>query len=331
MTFGNNGTAAHYFEDTNGTVNWEERGQTSGRFGFTLIANTTGVGLFKLGTIEGTENGINGYSLIQPAASGCVFDASDADFDTFALYACTLKNWTGGVDFSDDATNGITHDVFDTLFDTCGQVTPGRVDFKNCSVVNSAAAEALLITDNLNTLMSKWSFTSDGTGHAIKHDPTGAGPFTLTLKGHKYSGYASVDGSTGNEVFLFDPVTSSADLTITITENGDTPTIMKTGSGTVTVVNNKTVTFDKMKDNTEVRVFKTSDDSVVAGIENATAGSLDDRNFAWVAAAGLDVYYMLHQFVDGGPYFQTKRVEGFIVPNSDVTIDIQQLPNRNIT
>ncbi len=327
LTFGNSGTAAHYFSDTNFVVNWEDRNVASGRYGLTLIANTTGIGSFRLGTIDGTENGLSGGSLIMPTGSGAAFDASDADLDECLLYGVTLKNWTGLISFSDDATNGILHDVFDCIFDTCGQINPGRIDIKNFSVVNSAAAEAMLLDDVDNTLMARGSFTSDGTGHAIKLRPTGAGPFNFPFKGHTFSGYAGTDGSTGNEVVLVDPVTASADVTITVTEEGDTPTIMEAAgyAGTVTILNNKTVVFKGMRDNTEVRIYKTSDDSVVDGIENATAGSPDDREFSWSASAGLDVYYVIHNLL-----YETIRKEGFLVPSASTTdVIVDQRLDRN--
>lgn len=334
LVFGENGVAAHFFSDINFVVTWEDRNVASARYGLSLLANTTGIGSFRLGAIDGTENGLNGGQLIMPANSGAPFDVSDADFDEILLYATTLKNWTGLVTFSNDATNGVNHDVFDCAFDTCGKINPGRVDMKNCSIVNSAAAEAMELTSVLNTLIGKLSFISDGTGHAIRLRPTGAGPFTFELRGHSYSGYSSVDGSTGNEVILVDPVTSSADVTINVAASGETPTIMEAAgyTGTVTVNNNKTTTFDKMKDNTEVRVFRTSDDVEIAGIENATAGTSDNRNFGWSAAAGLDVYYRIFfgaSAAADGLHYENIEVRNFIVPSSDTTVDIQQRVDRN--
>lgn len=250
LEFGNTGTAAHFFEDTDFVVNWEERGQASGRYGLRIVANSTGQGLFILGKISGTENGTNGGALIMPASSGADFDATDTDHDEVKLYDTALKNFTGSVDFSADATLGITHDVFDCLFDTCGTINPGRVDMKNCSVVNSSATEAMILTDSLNTLLKNLNFTSDGTGHAIHVIPVGAGPFSYTFTGFTYTGYAVSNGSTGNETLLIDSA-SDADITVTLS-GGDVPTIMEAAgyTGTFTLVTASVTTTVNVADNT---------------------------------------------------------------------------------
>ena len=85
-----------------------------------------------------------------------------------------------------------------------------------------------------------------------------------------------------------------------------------------------TVTFTGMKDNTEVRVYLTSDDSAVAGIENATAGTTDNRSFAWSALATTNVYYKIFNVA-----YEEIHVKGFIVPGTNTSIGIQQRFDRN--
>ena len=332
LTFGlASASAAHWFQDTNVVVAFEDRNIGTTRYFFNLAANSTDVGHFQLGLISGSDGGSDGCSIIVPAGIGGSMDMSDADFDFMGLYASIFTGFDGGVLFSDDATNGITHDVFACSFILCGTINPGRVDMKNCSIINSAAASAMLLEDSDNTLMSGLSFQSDGTGHAIELTHTGAGPHSITLTGHSYTGYAGTDGSTGNEVILYNPGTLSADITITVAGSGDTPTIMKAAgvTGTVTVVNNKTVTFTGMRDNSEVRVYNASTGVEIAGIEDATAGSPDDRTFAWTAAAGLIVDYVIHNWQPDVPVYETIRVNDFTVPNNDVSIGIQQRLDRN--
>lgn len=332
LTFGlASASAAHWFQDTNVTVVFEDRNLATTRYFFNIAANATDVGHFQLGLISGSDGGSDGCSVIVPAGVGGSMDMSDADMDFIGLYASTFQGFSGGVLFNDDATNGITHDVFACNFILCGEINPGRVDMNNCAIKNSSAATAMLLEDSDNTLMQNLTFESDGTGHALEVTHTGAGPHALTLKGHKYTGYASVDGSTGNEVLLYNPGTSSADITITVTQEGDTPTIMKAGgvTGTVTIVNNKTITFTGMRDNTEVRVYDSGTGVEIAGIENATAGSPDDRSFAFVDAGGNVVDYVLHNWLAGVPVYETIRVNGFTIPSSDTSIGIQQRLDRN--
>jgi hypothetical protein len=72
-------------------------------------------------------------------------------------------------------------------------------------------------------------FVSAGTGHAIE---LGAStPSSITLSGHGYSGYAVVDGTTGNEVIYNN---SGKSITINIS-GGATPTI-RNGTGASTIL-----------------------------------------------------------------------------------------------
>ena len=332
LTFGLAAASAeHWFQDTNTTVVFEDRGIGTTRYYFNVAANATDVGHFQLGLISGSSGGSDGCTILVPSGIGGSMDFSDVDFDFIGLYGSTFNGFDGGVLFSDDATNGITHDVFACNFILCGTINPGRVDMKNCSVVNSAATSAMLLEDSDNTLIAGIDFQSDGTGHALEITHTGAGPHTLTLKGHSYTGYAGSDGSTGNEVILYNPGTTSADITITISESGDTPTVMKAGgvTGIVTIVNNKTVTFTGMKDNSEVRVYNASTGAEIAGIENATTGTVDDRSFAWTASGGLLVDYVIHNWLAGVPVYETIRVNDFTVPSVDSSVGIQQRLDRN--
>ena len=90
-----------------------------------------------------------------------------------------------------------------------------------------------------------------------------------------------------------------------------------------------TVTFDTMKDNTEVRVYLAGTSTEVAGIENATAGTTDNRNYAWSALATTSVDYVLHNWNGTAPFYQTIRVNAYEVPADNVTILVAQQLDRN--
>jgi len=118
--------------------------------------------------------------------------------------------------------------------------------------------------------------------------------------------------------------------------------IVNTGAGTAdyftddsgttwTPPTTTTVTFDKMKDNSEVRVYLTGTSTQIAGIEDAVDGSTDNRNFAWSAAATTVVDYVIHNFESGVRVYQSIRVNGYTVPAANVTINIQQILDRNVT
>ncbi len=90
-----------------------------------------------------------------------------------------------------------------------------------------------------------------------------------------------------------------------------------------------TVTFTGLKDNSEVRVFAANTADELAGIENATAGSPDDRTFAFTLDATTIVDYKIHNWLAGAPVYETIEVTDFVIPNTDVSIGVQQRLDRN--
>ena len=122
---------------------------------------------------------------------------------------------------------------------------------------------------------------------------------------------------------------AAATIDINILELGSIPMIDNVNGSTVNVIANTQVTFDKMKDNSEVRVYLTATTTELAGIEDATAGTADNRSFAWSASVGTTVDYIIHNFQPGDEIYQTIRVIGFVVPAGDTVIDIAQILDRN--
>jgi len=206
----------------------------------------------------------------------------------------------------------------------CNLITTGGAAFAGCTFDNTNdSVKAVTVSSPANAaLITGSTFISSGTKHGLEITGT-AGNITLT--NDTWTGYAATDGSTGNEAIYVNIASGSMEITIS---GGTTPSI-RTAGCSVTVNSDTTVTFTGMKDNSEVRVYKTSDDSVVAGIEDATAGSPDDRSFSWAAPASTNVYYVIHNWENGVPVYETIRVNGYIVPASDASIGIQQRIDRN--
>ena len=67
----------------------------------------------------------------------------------------------------------------------------------------------------------------------------------------------------------------------------------------------------------------------IDGIEDATAGTTDDRSFTWASPATTVVDYVIHHWSGAAPFYQTIRVNGYVVPGANASIDINQLVNRN--
>lgn len=137
------------------------------------------------------------------------------------------------------------------------------------------------------------------------------------------------DGSTGEthslysgRAVLFND-TASGTLTVNVT-GGNAPSV-RNAPGATTVVNQTVaVTFDKMKDNTEVRIYQAGTSTELAGIENATDGSPDNRNFVANVEAGTSVDYRIFNLT-----YEEVAVYGFTWPGSAQTINIQQRFDRN--
>jgi len=119
--------------------------------------------------------------------------------------------------------------------------------------------------------------------------------------------------------------------TITLSASDSNPTeseFEETGNpvNTVSVSNTVSVTFDGMRDNTEVRVYAAGTSTELTGIENATAGTTDDRSFVASIAASTSVDYTLVN-----EDYEIIRVEAFTWPTTVQTINVQQRLDRNFS
>lgn len=205
--------------------------------------------------------------------------------------------------------------IDNTTFRRCELITQGGAAFDSCIIDDTADTVKAMIASNPANI-SNSTFISGGTGHAIEIDTTG----TYAMDGNVFTGYAATDGSTGDEVIYNN---SGGLVTLNIT-NGLSPTI-RNGAGATTVVNNNVaVTFDGMKDLTEVRIYTAGTSTELAGIENATAGTTDDRSFLASIGAGVSVDYVLHSVL-----YETIRVESFTWPSTAATLPVQQRFDRN--
>lgn len=117
----------------------------------------------------------------------------------------------------------------------------------NCTFVNAATALKWTCGNALNGKIDGTSFTSGGTGHAIELVGTAT---NQTLTNVNFSGYAAVDGSTGNEAIYVNIATGS--MTITVS-GGNTPFI-RTAGAIVTVISGAVNVTITVKDNGGVNI-----------------------------------------------------------------------------
>ncbi|MDA3941865.1 MAG: hypothetical protein PF693_21560 [Spirochaetia bacterium] len=160
------------------------------------------------------------------------------------------------------------------VFSRCGLVTQGGATFTSCTFSNSTSLVSLTVDDL--SLVTKCSFTGDGSNHAIDLGVIGS---TQSMTWDNIdSGYT--DASSGNETILVS-VDTGITLTINVAATGSTPTVYNTGLGTVNVVAGlKTFSFSLSPAVTgyEWRIYTvTAEGSLtgateIAGAESATAG-----------------------------------------------------------
>jgi len=204
----------------------------------------------------------------------------------------------------------------------CDQVTQNGATITD-AFIDGTQSTAAILSDN-PSLITGCDFPGGGTGHAVRCDTTG----TYNWNGNTDTGYTGTRGTNGTaasgstDAMFYN--NSGGLITLNVGAGGQSPSV-RNGAGATTTVNaTVNVTFDKLKDNTEVRVFLAGTQTEIAGIEDATAGTIDNRNFTWSSSNGTNVDYQLIS-----KQYKIIRVEGYSVPSGDVTIDIQQQLDLN--
>jgi hypothetical protein len=233
------------------------------------------------------------------------FDATFCQFvdvDTFSLLAASVMT--------------------DCIFRRTNAITAPGSDLRRSSVLTpTVAADTGAVvwnsSSNPNGKLDDMVFTKGTNAHHAIEFGTSA-PTTMTLVGHSYSGFNAANGQN-DSTLLFPDTGSDTTWTVNIS-GGDTPTYKKARAGdTVNIVSSVTVTLTGLVDGTEVRVYKTSDDSVVDGIESTSGGS-----WAFSAAASLGVYMRIFHV----SYYPADII-GYTIPGTATSIPVSQVFDRN--
>ena len=256
------------------------------------------------------------------AATASVGELEVIDNATLAFTGCSFTDM--GTFIFNDGTN--SNVLTGTTFRRCAKVTTGGATLTGCIIDDSTDTSVHVTTASPAEAakISNTEFISSGTGNGLEITGTAA---NITLSGLDFSGYSTTVDA--NKPIYVNIATGSMTINISGGSGVSASSHVRTAGCTVTVSADTTVTFTGMKDNTEVWVQKVSDDSTVAEIENATAGTTDNRSFAWSAAQGTEVYYTLHNWNTTPPVYQTIRVNSYTVPADNTSIAINQVIDRN--
>ena len=151
-----------------------------------------------------------------------------------------------------------------------------------CTILSAnVAAGGSFITSNNPSNISDCTFEYNA-GHAIRITKTGS----YTFSGNTFTNYLANDTS-GSAIFN----NTGGPVTMSIV-NATSPTVRNSAGSTTLISADVAVTLTGMKDNTEVRVFdnSTSNPQVeLAGVENATDGTTDNRSFTFSLSAATIV------------------------------------------
>ena len=201
-----------YFEDSGQILIFEDLAVDSTLYELKVVGNATGT----------TVVDLSGNFITTVAPNYIITMIDDTNVDSIILDGTIIQK--AGDVFLSSVVSGDG-----TVFDQCGMLEPDDATMTNFSVKNGTETDHLLFPSGTNNL-SNAQFISAGTGHAILIEDTG----TITFDNFKFTGYASGDGSTGNECVYNN---SGGLVTINITNGGDTPTIHN-GTSATTIVNN---------------------------------------------------------------------------------------------
>jgi hypothetical protein len=220
----------------------------------------------------GTNSVVWDNCVFVSVGTACTFDLSPTANNILQLSSCQFID-CGAMTFPTQSLNNKY--VNNSSFINCAQVDPstcnmGSVTFNGTTDANGA----LLLDEATSANMTNITFISDGTGHAIYIRPTGAGPFTYDFDNWAFSGYGA--DATTNAVIYVNPVTTTANITINILNNGDLPTIREDAGYTGTVTLNLAVA---------VSVSGVTEGSYVKIIANETVGTITTGDVILEAAA----------------------------------------------
>lgn len=240
--------------------------------------------------------------------SGDVLDFANSVFTSDSPYywrfnashnAGATLNFSGTTVVGATVTLQATSDLDGTGFINCSTFTQNGATLTNCAFTNTKVSSS---SPANAALISSSSFTkTTGTQHGIEISGTAA---NITLTENTFTGYASSNGSTGNEAIYVNIASES--MTISI-NGGGTPSI-RTAGATVTVENSVNLIVTVLDSNTnpvptaQVAIYRVSDDVELMNedTETVTTGgfvvgvkytivNVGDTNFTLIGAASNTV------------------------------------------
>jgi len=322
-------TADAYFEATNEQWYWigdngGGRAIGAGNFPFRLVGNATDLISFKLTNVTIVNTGVR-----------ATFDLSDTNVDVVELTNVTF----GGLAAITFPTVDASKFGASLTFNDCDQVDLQSFTLDGATFNGTTDANGAIIWDENTTDVQNQDnlrFNSDGTGHAIEIAPTGAGPFTYNIDGYVFDGYATQTGTAGNRIFYINPATTSANITINLTNSaaqnpadGGTQALSyeTVGGYTGTVTINNTVTLTVTVEDSagnpiegaRVRIEAASDGSLITQGTTNASGVYSDATYNYSS----DVAVTTKVRLKGWRFFRT----GGTITQNGISVGVTLSPN----
>jgi len=208
-------------------------------------------------------------------------------------------------------------------FTRCALVTQGGATLDGCLFDEPSGAVGMLVDDP--GLIDNSIFVSDGTGHAIELTSDCAGN-TYTLTGMTVSGYASSNGSTGNEVIY-----NNSGGAVTINVDGGSGvsalTVRNGTSASTTIQASFVFTITGLEQNTEVTVVTAGTTTVLYHLENATVSDGDGKYKAEYTHSGGGTIDVLIHHVNYKP--DISNILGVTLPSVNSSAKVTMFEDEN--
>jgi len=317
----------HEFDSTNELVLWADHEFIAPDFyGITILGASSGTADFKMGIKSGTGDdatGSQGGSIQAASASVRWFWTSDgANIDSVNMYGVQVAH------ASDLLMGSAVNSWIGTSYLDCTSADVRLSEQLRCKVVDPDVLGGVpfFTADEMDNIVF-CEFASNGVGHAIEL----VTPVDLNQisKGNLFTGYDVADPGTVNNKAVYN--NQADDIIISNTSGGNLTEdfhVRNGTSATTDVQANISTTLTGLKDNTEVRVYDQSNPpNELAGIENATAGTVDDRSFAFALSATTVVDIVIFNVDYILP--PNNRIDDFTVPSVDSSLPVSQVFDRN--
>jgi len=283
--------------------------------------------------IQDTRKVKAGFNKIEIRQSGSRVDWTDI---TFKNASPTTTGSKGSFEVIDDCDVNIDSCTFidmatfifksvstimTSTFRRCEQITQGGALFDTCLITDSPAAVAMLIDDMAD--VTDCTFESAGTGHAVEYRPTGAGPFNVNWDGNQDSGYAAIDGNTGNETILIHPVTNGATIDLTVTNGASTPTIMEhadyVGAFTL-IIPEITLTLTGLIDGSDISILDAGTTTERVNVQE-NSGTTYGYSYSYVSEDYIDIGVFKPGYI---PHY----VRNYLLGATNSSLPIAQVVDR---